>query len=113
MERTLRKAAEDRAPHYRGTSKGHSPMRKNIAKVIQAFRDGKPCKGDSKGTCWTDGATVFSYKMEIAFRGEFKSAIGDAETRIMVARYSAGPSRTTKSQSVALRLAFPKCEDLS
>jgi len=33
-------------------------MRKNIAKVIAAFKAGKSIKGDSKGTCSTDGEFV-------------------------------------------------------
>ena len=42
-------------------------MRANIRKVIAAFKEHKAAKGDSKGTCWTDGATIFSYRMPIAW----------------------------------------------
>jgi hypothetical protein len=65
-------------------------MRHNIAKVIQAFKEGRACQGDSKNTCSTDGSTIFSYRMPIAYWNES----GIAE----VVPYESGPSRTTKSQ---------------
>jgi P2-related tail formation protein len=43
-------------------------MRKNIAKVIDAFKRRVDAKGDSKGTCSTDGESIFSYRTEIARR---------------------------------------------
>ena len=43
-------------------------MRKNIEKVIAAFKLGKSTKGDSKATCSTDGETIYSYALQIARR---------------------------------------------
>ena len=33
-------------------------MRENMKKVIECFKAGKACKGDSKATCSTDGNGV-------------------------------------------------------
>lgn len=74
-------------------------MRKNIATVIAAFREGRGAVGDSKRTCWTDGTTIFSYAMPIAAR-----YAGD----VFVVPYDDGPSRTTKSQIRACLASFPR-----
>jgi hypothetical protein len=71
-------------------------MRKNISKVIEAFKKGKPIVGDSKRTCWTDGATIFSYQMPIAW---WESDLQHPFTlRARVVDVDDGPSRTTKAQ---------------
>ena len=41
-------------------------MRKNVSKVVEAFKVGKAIKGDSKGTIHTDGHNIYSYNMLIA-----------------------------------------------
>lgn len=41
-------------------------MRKNIAKVLQAFKAGIAGYGDSKRTCWTNGNILYSYALPIA-----------------------------------------------
>ena len=73
-------------------------MRKNISKVIEAFIIEASAKGDSAGTCSTDGQIVYSYNMPIARR-----TVGFIE----VVHYVEGPSRTTKSQIRALEITFP------
>jgi len=73
-------------------------MRKNIAKVIAAFERGVSCIGDSKRTCWTDGDTIYSYRMPIAQRMKTGA--------IHVVTYDAAPTRTTKSQVHALHVHF-------
>lgn len=65
-------------------------MRRNIEKVLKAFDAGKAAQGDTKRTCWTDGKTVYSYRMPIAWRDELGT--------VVVVPYAAGPSRTTRSQ---------------
>ena len=75
-------------------------MRRNILKVLQAFEDGKPAAGDSRGTCWTDGRKVYSYRMVIAGRTD--------EGTIVIVPYDAGPSRTTKSQIRACEVFFAR-----
>lgn len=71
-------------------------MRRNIAKVIEAFKVGKPAIGDSKRTCWTDGATIYSYQMPIAW---WESDLKNPHIlRAFVIDSNSGPSRTTKSQ---------------
>jgi len=40
-------------------------MHRNVAKVLSAFRVGKACKS---GAISTDGKSVFSYDMKIAYR---------------------------------------------
>lgn len=71
-------------------------MRQNIRKVIVAFRQGKAAKGDSRGTCSTDGGTIYSYSTPIAW-----SAIGGL---VRVTKESF--SRTTNSQIAAIKFAF-------
>lgn len=65
-------------------------MRKNVVKVVEAFLVGKRAKGDSKGTVWTDGQTIFSYDMPIAQRRNNRS--------LEVISSEAGPTATTRSQ---------------
>lgn len=73
-------------------------MRKNIAKVIEAFKAGKAAKGDSKGTCRTDGTEVYSYRMCIARRLE--------SGRVAIVPECDAPSMTTKMQIRALMWEF-------
>jgi hypothetical protein len=73
-------------------------MRLNIARVIKSFLAHKPRKGDSKNTCSTDGHTIYSYAMPIAYR--------DDAGCVIVVPQASGLSRATKSQIAALRLAF-------
>lgn len=74
-------------------------MRKNMAKVIEAFKRGESAVGDSKGTCSTDGTTVYSYRMPIARRLD-----GGA---VQIVAYSSAPTATTRSQVRALQVTFP------
>lgn len=73
-------------------------MRKNIERVIVAFLQGNARNGDSKHTCWTDGDTVYSYAMPIAWR--------EPDGSVVVVPYDAGPSRTTRSQIRACEIAL-------
>lgn len=73
-------------------------MRKNISKVIDLFNASKSGKGDSAGTCYTDGRTIFSYAMPIATR----LACGS----VVLVSYDSGPSRTTKSQIRACEMGL-------
>lgn len=79
-------------------------MRKNIRKVLEAFRYGSAANGDSKRTCSTDGKAVFSYNMKIAER--------DSHGLIKIVPYAKGPSRTTRSQISAARSMFPEASDI-
>jgi hypothetical protein len=63
--------------------------RKNISKVIEAFKAGRSAKGDSKATCSTDGNEIYSYAMKIAER------LPDGS--IWIEEYSKAPSATTRS----------------
>ncbi len=74
-------------------------MRKNIEKVIAAFRRGESAIGDSKRTCHTDGRTVYSYDMPIAERR-------DNNVVWVITLYSA-PTATTRLQVRALEESFP------
>jgi hypothetical protein len=78
-------------------------MRKNISKVIMAFRYGKYAKGDSKATCWTDGTTIYSYQMPIARRVRRP---GRRSGILQIVEYDRAPSATTRSQLAAVRNAF-------
>ena len=71
-------------------------MRANIAKVTSAFKRGAPAIGDSKRTCWTDGITIYSYRMPIARR---------IDGIVYIVR--TGPSQTTRSQIRAVEIAIP------
>jgi len=78
-------------------------MRKNIEKVIQLFVRGESGKGDSKGTCWTDGKAIYSYNMLIA-----KKALGfTSHYSVLVIRPECAPSKTTRSQVYAIMSVFP------
>lgn len=81
-------------------------MRKNIAKVIEAFKSGKEAQGDSKRTCWTDGRNLYSYNMLIAKR--FSDNFG-GEMIVVIAR-EYGPSPTTRNQISAVKLTWQKME---
>ena len=70
-------------------------MRKNISKVLESFLKRVPVRGDSKGTCSTDGQAVFSYAMPIAQR--MPSGVYE------VIRYDKAPSATTRSQVRAVQ----------
>lgn len=79
-------------------------MRKNIAKVIKAFKEGRAVKGDSKGTCYTDGRNVWSYNMLIAKR--FTDNYNEDMIVIIDPEYA--PSTTTRSQIRALMTECPQ-----
>jgi len=68
-------------------------MRKNILKVIDAYKQRKAAKGDSKASCSTDGERIYSYYTMIAKRKE------DGFTHIVD---NSGWSRTTMMQIRAL-----------
>lgn len=72
-------------------------MRKNIAKVIKAFQAGKAIKGDSKGTCRTDGYNVWSYNMLIA-----KKFNDNGRDMYVLIDREYGPSKTTRMQIDAI-----------
>lgn len=72
-------------------------MRKNIGKVIEAYKLRKTARGDSNGSCSTDGERIYSYAMVIAER------LPDGTTRFAT---EDGCSRTTASQIRAVRLAL-------
>lgn len=80
-------------------------MRKNMSKVIEAFKAGKAATGDSKRTCWTDGTTVYSYRMPIARRTDAGA--------IQVVAYGSAPTATTRSQVRALQIAFPGAAEVT
>lgn len=67
-------------------------VRKNIQKVIEAFVQGRAAKGDSKGSCSTDGMSIYSYRMEIARRNP------DGSVWVM----ERGPTATTNAQIRAI-----------
>jgi len=71
-------------------------MRNNIKKVIAAFYLGNAAKGDSKGTCWTDGNAIYSYSTKIAER----LSTG------LVWVHERNSTRTTNSQIDAITLTF-------
>lgn len=75
-------------------------MRKNIEKVIEAFKRGIPAKGDSKQTCRTDGEVVYSYALPIARR-----ISGRGISSIVIIWDH--PTQTTRSQIDALCRTFP------
>jgi hypothetical protein len=79
-------------------------MRKNMGRVIEAFKRGESATGDSKNTCSTDGTTVYSYRMPVARR--LKNG------RVQIVAYSASPTRTTTSQIHALMVAFPDAAEV-
>jgi len=73
-------------------------MRKNMEKVIACFKAGQACKGDSTGSCSTDGNRIYSYAMVIAERKPGgKVAVVPRET---------SPSKTTTSHIDACLKAF-------
>ena len=71
-------------------------MRKNISKVIEAFKARKSAVGDSKRSCHTDGETIYSYSTPIGGRRP------DGTLWITSNRYT----RTTNAQIAALRVAL-------
>jgi len=68
-------------------------MRKNIAKVINAFTIGESC---NEKTCSTDGKIIYSYNLPIAKKTHYGMLIRDRWT-----------TKTTNSQIAALKLKFP------
>jgi len=78
-------------------------MRKNIQKVIQAFKDGKAIQGDSKRTCWTDGRNLYSYNMLLAKRFD-----NGSKDMIVVISEEYSPSRTTTAQ---IRAIISECDN--
>jgi len=73
-------------------------MRKNMAKVIEAFKSGRAAIGDTKRTCSTDGNTIWSYAMPIAWR--------NPDGTIGVVAYEKAPSQTTRTQVRACMVAL-------
>lgn len=71
-------------------------MRKNAAKVIGAFNQGKAAQD---GALMTNGEEVFSYAMRIAWR---------EAGRVWVVSKEASPSKTTSAHIGALMVAFPE-----
>lgn len=72
-------------------------MRKNIATIIEAFKNRKRA---SDKTCSTDGENIFSYAMKIASR--------DENGVVVIVPYDSAPSRTTASMIRACMDAFGK-----
>lgn len=62
-------------------------MRKNVNKVVEAFKENKSCFGS---TVWTDGATIYSYGMPIVRRR--------GNTYCVILK---GPSKTTSGHANA------------
>lgn len=92
-------------------------MRKNVRKVIDAFKLGLPAVGDSKRTIWTDGKVIYSYTTAIAVRvpgscGKTSISRGDGFVRTSLDYDSyvrINPpiyTRTTNSQIRALLVEF-------
>lgn len=79
-------------------------MRNNIAKVIKAFKEGKAIKGDSRGTCQTDGRNIWSWNMLLAKRFTDNSG----KERIVVIGEEYAPSITTKKQIMSIMEACPE-----
>ena len=73
-------------------------MRKNISKVLDAFKEGKSAKGDSKESCSTNGIGIYSYTTLIALR------LSDFLGRPRMWLSSKTYSRTTSAQQSAIRL---------
>lgn len=76
-------------------------MRKNMKKVLDAFRVSKPAKGDSRKTCWTDGTHVYSYAACIGTRNPDGTVTVHYDTRRSV---------TTNSHIRALEFAISQGE---
>lgn len=72
-------------------------MRKNIEKVVQAFKNGRACAGN----CSTDGTEIKSYAMVIArkYRGE-----------IQILNRLESPSVTTTKHINQLVESFPEAK---
>ena len=68
-------------------------MRKNIQKVLDAFLARRSARGDAKGTCSTNGSSIYSYALEIARWNP------DGSVWI----YPGASTRTTNSQISACR----------
>ena len=79
-------------------------MRQNILKVIEAFKVNKKAKGDSKGTCSTDGTFIWSYNMVIAMR---------LNDEVIVCPYKLCPSVTTRAQHRAIMSSIPGVKELT
>lgn len=79
-------------------------MRKNIANVIVAFKEGRAIQGDSKKTCYTDGRNLYSYGMLLAKR--FTDSCGKEMIVVIGEEYA--PSITTKKQ---IRSIMAGCTD--
>lgn len=90
-------------------------MRKNIAKVITAFKAGKAVQGDSKRTCWTDGHNLYSYNMLIAKRFDwldFGKEDRPKELFVVIDR-KYGPSKTTRMHIDEVLGEFPYAQIVS
>lgn len=80
-------------------------MRKNIEKVIRAFEAGGT---HNEKTCRTDGRSVWSYNMPIAFKGA-----GSKSDIVYVIDRSEAPSVTTRGQIDAVTNSLPDIVTLS
>ncbi len=94
-------------------------MRKNVRKVIEAFKRGEAAIGDSKRTIWTDGTTIFSYSTAIAIRVPGEAGVAYAPDGHKYTRRTMGYdsyvrinppiyTRTTNGQIRALMAEFNK-----
>ena len=72
-------------------------MTKDIARVIQAFKDRKSAHGKN---CSTDGNTIYSYQMVIA---RWKDC---ADTHVQVIGERQSPSKTTTTHIRAVKDSF-------
>lgn len=78
-------------------------MRKNVIKVLEAFKLGKKAQGDSKRTIWTDGQAIYSYRMLIAKR----FSDGNGGERIVIIDRKYAPSATTRNKIDGVRHYYP------
>ncbi len=75
-------------------------MRKNIEKVIAAFKAHKQAQGDSKRSCWTTGEEIYSYSTLIVRR--------NSDGSIWI--HDRNSTRTTNSQiDACTRSLLPPC----
>lgn len=78
-------------------------MRKNVQKVWRCFSESKPCRGDSTGSIWTDGKTIYSYRTPILTEGPNR--------RVYILSPSGSHSMTTGTQIRALFERRFRCAD--
>lgn len=83
-------------------------MRKNVNKVVEAFKLGKAAKGDSKGTIRTDGRNIYSYDMLVAKR--FSDNYGKEMYVVISDEYS--PSITTTKHIRQIQSSLPSYQNV-